>query len=300
MRDGDDKLKLGKGVAFVKSQLRHLRQEDDTWEADFFPIPCSGGEHDSVWMGMVLSQAHDYLLAQRTVEKPPSVNDLARLLADAMQRPLAGPIHRPRCLSMRARPEWAELVPHLKQIGVQVVSQGTLPKWDRTFGDLYAQVQRVRSAHEAARTRRRLPGEVAAGAGRRPSMARSKKPAEEVSQPAGEGKVRLYTLEVFLLSGPITEKFARKNPGVSRTIQIRGDQTLVSPDVSNARNSEPSFILGSDTPQEREVARCVDDDPDRSPSPRLTGRHSNRSPAASPCPGIRSGVLASSSPTPAV
>jgi hypothetical protein len=32
-------------------------------------------------MGMILSQAHDYLLAQRTVEKPPSVNDLARLLS---------------------------------------------------------------------------------------------------------------------------------------------------------------------------------------------------------------------------
>ena len=38
--------------------------------------------------------------------------------------------------------------------------------------------------------------------------------------------MRLYTLEVFLLSGPITEKFAKKNPVVSRTIQIRGDQTL--------------------------------------------------------------------------
>ena len=38
--------------------------------------------------------------------------------------------------------------------------------------------------------------------------------------------MRLYTLEVFLLSGPITEKFAKKNPVISRTIQIRGDQTL--------------------------------------------------------------------------
>jgi len=36
----------------------------------------------------------------------------------------------------------------------------------------------------------------------------------------------LYTLEVFLLSGQITEKFAKKNPVISRTIQIRGDQTL--------------------------------------------------------------------------
>jgi hypothetical protein len=48
MRREPDKLKLGKGAAFVKSQLRRLRQEDDTWEADFFPIPCSGGAHDRV------------------------------------------------------------------------------------------------------------------------------------------------------------------------------------------------------------------------------------------------------------
>jgi hypothetical protein len=35
-----------------------------------------------------------------------------------------------------------------------------------------------------------------------------------------------YTLEVFLLSGPITEEFAERNPVVSRTIEIRADQTL--------------------------------------------------------------------------
>src|SRR5436305_1724648 len=29
-----------------------------------------------------------------------------------------------------------------------------------------------------------------------------------------------------IISGPITEKFAKKNPVISRTIQIRGDQTL--------------------------------------------------------------------------
>ena len=40
------------------------------------------------------------------------------------------------------------------------------------------------------------------------------------------GAPRLYTLEVFLMGGPITEKFAKKNPVVSRMIQIRGDQTL--------------------------------------------------------------------------
>src|ERR1700751_187348 len=57
-------------------------------------------------------------------------------------------------------------------------------------------------------------------------MARTKKPAAKGSQPAEQGKVRLYTLEVFIISGPITDKFAKKNPVISRTIQIRGDQTL--------------------------------------------------------------------------
>jgi hypothetical protein len=39
-------------------------------------------------------------------------------------------------------------------------------------------------------------------------------------------KPRLYTLNVFLISGNYTDAFARKNRVVSRTIQIRGDQTL--------------------------------------------------------------------------
>ena len=45
-------------------------------------------------------------------------------------------------------------------------------------------------------------------------------------KPAKKPGVRLYTLEVFIISGPITEKFVKKNPVISRTIQIRGDQTL--------------------------------------------------------------------------
>jgi Plasmid pRiA4b ORF-3-like protein len=36
----------------------------------------------------------------------------------------------------------------------------------------------------------------------------------------------LYTLEVAILSGPMAEGFARANPVVARTIEIRGDQTL--------------------------------------------------------------------------
>ncbi len=205
-----EKLKLGKGASFfVKTELRRLRQEDDTWEADFFPIPCSDGRHDSVWWGIVLSHSHDNVLALRTVEEPPTVNDLAGLLAEAMRRPLADVSHRPRILYLRARPEWAELLPHLKQIGIKAVSQEALPNWDRAFGDLQAQVEQARAA--AARTGK--------------PMAQSKKRAEK---PTDHDKVPVYTLEVFILSGPITEKFAKKNPVISRTIQIRGEQTLAN------------------------------------------------------------------------
>jgi hypothetical protein len=62
------------------------------------------------------------------IEEPPTVNDLASLLAEAMRRPLVDFSHRPRCLLLRARPEWAELPPHLKQVDIQAVAPDALPK----------------------------------------------------------------------------------------------------------------------------------------------------------------------------
>lgn len=48
-------------------------------------------------------------------------------------------------------------------------------------------------------------------------MARKAKPEDAGS---------IYTLEVFLFEGPVAKAFAKKNPVVSRTIQIKGEQTL--------------------------------------------------------------------------
>ena len=136
MRDHqDDKLILGKGSFFVKTQLRRLRQEDDIWEADFFPVPQQG-----LWICLVISHTDDFVLAHRPIEEPPTVNELARLLAEAMRRPLVEFAHRPRTLYIRERPEWVELLPHLRQVGIQVVCQDSLPKWDDAFGDLYEKV----------------------------------------------------------------------------------------------------------------------------------------------------------------
>jgi hypothetical protein len=96
--------------------------------------------------GIVLSHSLDNVLVQHTVGQPPTVNDLAHLLAEAMRRPLVDFSHRPRCIYLRARAEWAELLPHLKQVGIEVVAQDSLPKWEQEFGDLYAKVKKARAA----------------------------------------------------------------------------------------------------------------------------------------------------------
>jgi Domain of unknown function (DUF6398)/Plasmid pRiA4b ORF-3-like protein len=47
------------------------------------------------------------------------------------------------------------------------------------------------------------------------------------SQPTSPQALQaLYTLDVELISGPVTDKFLKKNPQISRAIEIRGDQTL--------------------------------------------------------------------------
>jgi len=52
----------------------------------------------------------------------------------------------------------------------------------------------------------------------------TKKRGTTVKPRSGEG--RIFTLEVAILSGPMTESFIRMNPVIARTIEIRDDQTL--------------------------------------------------------------------------
>lgn len=53
-------------------------------------------------------------------------------------------------------------------------------------------------------------------------MAKRKKPARGYANQDD----RLFTLEVCIISGPMNEKFVKKNRVISRTIQIRGAQSL--------------------------------------------------------------------------
>jgi hypothetical protein len=124
-------LKLGKGVTFVKSHLRRLPQSAEIWEADIRPAPAPGNKR-MIWEGLVIS--HDGRMpSERMFEEPATVNDMAVLLADAMRRPTDGEPRRPKTLRIRKRKEWADLLPHLKQIGIQVISAPRLASWDKVF-----------------------------------------------------------------------------------------------------------------------------------------------------------------------
>ncbi len=132
-----DKLKLGKGSAFVKRDLRALPLTDAEFEADFFLDRRLSTKRREQWYGMVVEREFAGLLALEDVQwPPPTVNDLATLLAHAMTRPPHGEDHqRPRIIHLRDRPQWQELLPHLRQLGMEVVLGDDLPRFDEAVVD---------------------------------------------------------------------------------------------------------------------------------------------------------------------
>ena len=106
-------------------------------EADLCPLLSIPGFGDNLWLGLVVSQHDGSTLAQAILEDAPTVNDLANLLANAMQRPLTDEICcRPSAIRLRDNPEWEELLPHLEQLDIRAVVTEDLEMWDDTAGGL--------------------------------------------------------------------------------------------------------------------------------------------------------------------
>jgi hypothetical protein len=92
-------------------------------------------------------------------------------------------------------------------------------------------------------------------------MAKPKKPVKKAGA-ARKGNPHLYTLEVALMDGPITDAFAERHQVVSRTIQIRGDQTLADLHhaVFDAFDREEEHLYEfqfGDKPMDRKAPRYV-------------------------------------------
>jgi hypothetical protein len=71
----------------VYPRCKRLRQEDETWEADFQALPKPITHNQTHYLGMVVAPDSSFL-ANSPIEGRPTVNDMATLLAHAMRRPL--------------------------------------------------------------------------------------------------------------------------------------------------------------------------------------------------------------------
>jgi hypothetical protein len=86
---------------------------------------------------------------------------------------------------------------------------------------------------------------------------RTKKPPA-AAQPRGK---RVFTLQVAILAGPMTDRFVRKNPVISRTFEARGDHSLADFHyaIFNAFDREDEhlyeFQLGGKRPMDPKARR---------------------------------------------
>jgi hypothetical protein len=143
---GEEKLKLGQGVAFVKSRISRLPESGETWEADFQALPKPMTQTETHYLGMVVAKKGGTLLADLSVHSKPSVNDLATLLANAMRRPLDGNARRPKLVHLRGHRQWRELSPVLEELGIGVSVERKLPGIHKAFRDHLRQVRDDRRA----------------------------------------------------------------------------------------------------------------------------------------------------------
>jgi hypothetical protein len=127
-----DKLKLGKSSPITKRDIRALPQTEAEFEADFVLDPRFSSKRKETWTGAVIERELGSVLAWKDVRfPPPTVNYLANLLDKAMLRPQSyEDRQRPRTIYLRDRRQWQELLPHLRQLGIEVVLSEELPKFD--------------------------------------------------------------------------------------------------------------------------------------------------------------------------
>lgn len=139
------RLKLGKRASFVKTHLKQLPQEKETWEVDFRALPKPADQADTHYLRLAVALPRGDPQVYLPVEYTPTVNDLADLLADAMRRPLTGDPRRPERFHLRANPRWEELFPHLKELGIEVTLQDDLPELEEVYLDFCRQMRKAGS-----------------------------------------------------------------------------------------------------------------------------------------------------------
>src|SRR5262245_52410248 len=144
MANKHPRLKLGKRAAFVKTHLKRLPQQEETWEVDFRALPKPADQTDTHSLGLAVALPRGDPLVYLQVEYTPTVNDLADLLADAMRRPLTGSARRPAHMHFRANSRWDELFPHLKALAIEVMVKDDLAELEEVCLDFLREMRKAR------------------------------------------------------------------------------------------------------------------------------------------------------------
>jgi hypothetical protein len=137
------RLKLGKRAAFVKTRLKRLPRQEETWQVDFRALPRPAGQTDTHYLGLAVALPRGDPLVYLLVDYTPTVNDLADLLADAMRRPLTGSARRPDRIHFRANPRWDELFPHLEELGIEATLHDDLPELEEAYLDFLREMRKA-------------------------------------------------------------------------------------------------------------------------------------------------------------
>ena len=143
MAQGRPRLKLGKRAAFVKTRLKRLPRQEETWQVDFRALPRPAGQTDTHYLGLAVALPRGDPLVYLLVDYTPTVNDLADLLADAMRRPLTGSARRPDRIHFRANPRWDDLFGHLKELGIEATLHDDLPELEEAYLDFLREMRKA-------------------------------------------------------------------------------------------------------------------------------------------------------------
>jgi hypothetical protein len=123
----------------VQARLRSLPQGPDTWQAGSVQLPAwvdSPAGPVRPWITLVVNVSHGLVLAQQVSGERPTPTAMYDRLAEAMDRPLAGPRGRPAEVQFSTTAGLDALRAPLEEVGVRWTASDDLQPFGEVVADL--------------------------------------------------------------------------------------------------------------------------------------------------------------------
>lgn len=121
---------LARRRSFVKPRLLRLPQESHGMEVDFCALPDNVCDEHGLWLGLVVDHGLGLILMTNILDEPPIVQNLLEILSEAVECPRPNGRFRPEVVFLGDNPEWEQLVPHLRHVGIETVVTEGLSYWE--------------------------------------------------------------------------------------------------------------------------------------------------------------------------